>query len=369
MKKIGDSFKGILGGIVAIIIGIGILWWNEGNNVKNLKTTAEMEKSYIDVSSEKIDQANEGKLIATQGKLINEKELLDEKFDVKVKTPLLKRVVEMYQWEEESNTEDDVTTYTYKKVWSSSLIDSSSFHESNHNNPTTKPYSDAEFKSDDVRVGAFSLSSEQISDLSTNGEFNTYNSEKITELGYAVNGIYITNSKELNDPQIGDVRISFVYNNSDEISVLAVQKGNSFVDFVSKAGKTVNRIMDGSHSGIEMINIIKKENKILKWALRLVGTLIIVMGIATILKPISTITSFIPLLGSIVSGAVGLVSFILGLALSLLIIAVAWIRFRPILGISLIAIVIALITFLIIRSKKTKPDTNEKPVENNQNEN
>ena len=49
MKKIGNSFKGILGGFVIIIIGIGLLWWNEGNNVKNLKTTAEAAKSLIDV--------------------------------------------------------------------------------------------------------------------------------------------------------------------------------------------------------------------------------------------------------------------------------------------------------------------------------
>ena len=213
MKKIGDSFKGILGGIISIILGIGILWWNEGNNVKNLKTTAEMEKSYIDVSSDKIDEANEGKLVATNGKLINEKELTDETFSVKVKTPLLKRVVEVYQWEEESKTEDDVTTYSYKKVWSSDLIDSSNFNDKKYVNPTTKPYNDEEFKSDDVRVGAFILSNEQISDLSTNGEVNTYNTEKITELGFVTNGKYVTNSKELNNPQIGDVRISFVYNN------------------------------------------------------------------------------------------------------------------------------------------------------------
>ena len=49
MKRVGNSFKGVLGGIIAIIIGVVVLWWNEGNNVRNLKTTAEMEKSFIDV--------------------------------------------------------------------------------------------------------------------------------------------------------------------------------------------------------------------------------------------------------------------------------------------------------------------------------
>ena len=38
MKKIGDSFKGVVFGIILIIIGVVLLWWNEGNNVKNLKS-------------------------------------------------------------------------------------------------------------------------------------------------------------------------------------------------------------------------------------------------------------------------------------------------------------------------------------------
>ena len=130
MKKIGDSFKGILGGFVFILIGIGVLWWNEGNNVKNIKTTAEMEKIVIDVSSETIDKNNEGKLIATKGKLLNQETMNDETFKVSIKTPKLVRTVEVYQWEEEENTdENDNKTYSYNKVWSSSLIDSSKFNK------------------------------------------------------------------------------------------------------------------------------------------------------------------------------------------------------------------------------------------------
>ena len=77
MKRIGNAFKGIAGGFVLILIGIVLLWWNEGNNVKNIKTTAEMEKVVIDVKSDKVDSKNDGKLIATNGALINEQELSD----------------------------------------------------------------------------------------------------------------------------------------------------------------------------------------------------------------------------------------------------------------------------------------------------
>lgn len=369
MKKIGNSFKGILGGFVIIIIGIGLLWWNEGNNVKNLKTTAEAAKSLIDVKSDSVDSKNEGKLIATNGKLINETELEDETFKVKIKTPLLKRIVEVYQWDEDSSTDDDGdTTYSYSKKWSSDIIDSGNFHRSGHDNPTHKEYEDEEYASDDVKVGAFSLSSNQIKRLSTKANYTSFDPETLTELNLTTSGNYITNSKDLNKPEIGDMRISFVYNNSTEISVLAVQQGNTFVDFVSKAGKTINRIEDGTHSGAEMVENIKKENNLLKWILRAIGALLIISGIGTILKPISTITGFVPILGNIVGAAVGLVSFVLGLAISLIVIAVAWVRFRPVLGIGLLVGAAVLIVFLITRGKKSKPvegtqPVNEAPVE------
>ena len=355
MKRVGNAFKGILGGFVFIIIGIILLWWNEGNNVKNLKTTAEMDKSYIDVKSDEVDPNNEGKLIATYGKLFNEQELTDNTFNVTVKTPIMKRVVEVYQWVEESDTnEDGDTTYTYKKEWSSTLIDSNNFHQGGHTNPQQKIYENEVYTSTDVKVGAFSLSTDQINDLSTNGTFTGFNTEKVSELNLTIFGNYLTTSKDLSHPEIGDTRISFVYNNSTDISVLAVQSGKTFVNFVSKAGKTVNRIMDGVHSGKDMINVIKQENKMLKWALRFAGILLCVMGFATILKPISAVTSYVPLLGGLVGSAVGIVSFILGLCVGLIIIAIAWIRFRPLLGIGLLAIVIFLAAFLIIRGKKTK---------------
>ncbi len=354
MKKIGDSFKGIAGGFILIIISVILLWWNEGNNVRNLKTTSEMDKTYIDISSDSINPANEGKLIATFGKLINEEEIFDDLFDVKIVSPVLKRVVEVYQWKENVENEDDQEVYNYTKVWSSELIDSSSFNESNHINPTTKPYEDKTFTASNVKVGAFNLSSDQINNLSTKGVIEEFNIDKITELGYTTYSNYLTNATDFNNPNIGDVRIFFEYNNSTDISVLAVQSGNTFTDFVSSSEKRINRIMDGIHSGSEMIDVIKKENKILKWVLRLVGVLLCVGGVSAILKPISTITSFVPILGGAVGAVVFVISLLCGLSISLLVIAIAWIRFRPLIGLCLLAIVGALVFLLIKKLKKNK---------------
>ena len=353
MKKIGNSFKGIFGGFILIIIGICILWWNEGNNVKNLKTTAEMDDICIDVKSDKINSDNEGKLIATHGKLINEQELTDETFNIKIKTPLMKRTVEVYQWEENSSTDDDGnTTYSYKKVWSDTIIDSTDFHKSGHDNPKQKLYENEEYASNDVKVGTFSLTSKQIKRLSTDETYTDFNEEDVSKLNLTISNKYLTNSEDLDNPKIGDTRISFTYNNTTDLSVLAVQTDNTFTDFTSKAGKKVNRIMDGVHNCKDMINVIKDENNFLKWLLRGLGALLCMLGFGAILGPISALTSFIPIIGNLIDTAVGLVAFILGLCVALIVIALAWIRFRPIIAITALILVAALIAFLIIKGKK-----------------
>ena len=78
-------------------------------------------------------------------------------------------------------------------------------------------------------------------------------------------------------------------------------------------------------------------------------------GIGAILKPISAVTSYIPLLGNVVGAAVGLISMLLGLAISFIVIAIAWVRFRPVLGISLLVGATVLIVLLVMRGKKAKP--------------
>ncbi|MGD9173519.1 MAG: TMEM43 family protein, partial [Desulfobacterales bacterium] len=74
----------------------------------------------------------------------------------------------MYQWKESKNRKtrkklgggkETVTTYSYNKSWSSSLIDSSNFNKpGGHQNPGAMPYQSAEFIADEVSLGEFKLS-------------------------------------------------------------------------------------------------------------------------------------------------------------------------------------------------------------------
>ena len=52
--------------------------------------------------------------------------------------------------------------------------------------------------------------------------------------------------------------------------------------------------------------------------------------------------------------AVGLVGLMGGLIISLIVIAIAWVRFRPLIGIILLVVVCGLI-FILIKKKKSAP--------------
>ena len=355
---------GIIGGLLLLIIGIGLLWYNEGRTVKTAQAINEAKKNYIQVKSDKVDSKNEGKLIATNGKLdlTNSNELVDEVFGIKAKSAKLTRTVEMYQWEEECETDDNNNEKcTYKKEWSDSLIDSSEFKESGHENPDTMLYNSEEYLADNVHVGAFDLSKDLQSRLSTKkavgyAQLNEEFAGRIENL--KVTGNYINNIPESGEPEIGNIRVSFNYNDSESVSVLAVQNDKTFTTFVAKSGKKVYRIKEGIHTGDVILQDMTNENNLIKWLLRLVGTLLIIGGIGSLFAPIQMLANYIPIVRNLVSYATGLIAFVVGLGISLLVIALAWFRFRPVLSIILIVIVVGLIVGLKFMPKKdTQVDT------------
>ena len=363
-KKTG-IFGGVVAGLIFLVLGTGLLWWNEGNNVKNIKTIDEISKVVVEMPSDKIDEIFNGKLVSTNGALtVEDTEVKDTVFGISVKTPLLTRTVEVYQWEqrEDNDTDTGATTYYYDKKWSEDLIDSSNF-DSSHKNVSSKPYSNEFYASKNCKVGAYSLSSKQIENLPTEKDVALENI-KLPE-GYTVNGNYITNAKNLNSPEIGDVRISFKYNDWTEASVLAVVNGNSFSDYISEAGKNVNEVRKGILTSKEIIKMMQDENNMLKWILRGVGTIVLICAYLAIISPITKLASYVPILGGLVGGIIFVICFIIGLVHSLLVIAIAWIRFRPVLGICLLVAVALLVFFLVKIIKKKKSETPVNKAETN----
>jgi len=65
-----------------------------------------------------------------------------------------------------------------------------------------------------------------------------------------------------------------------------------------------------------------------------------------------TILKLVPFLASIMNLGVSLVCAVLGFVWSLIVIAIAWIFYRPLLGIALLVIAAGLVYWLVIKGKK-----------------
>lgn len=356
MKREKKKAAGPLTGIVMIVIGIILLWNNEGNNVKNIKTIEEARGVLVNVSSDKVDSANEGKLVSTNGKIeITDEYLIDSTFNVQSpKTAKLVRVVEMYQWvETKKEDEDGYETFSYKLEWKEDLEDSSRFNDTSKINPSTMPYEKEEFYANTVTLGAFTLSSAQKELLDTGAMVSLGETVSLPNGYYKVNN-YIASVENLANAKVGDVRISFRYNTDKEISVLAKQSGSSFLPYESKQGKKMFEVRKGIMTGEDIIDAVEEENNILKWVLRILGVALNMIGFAALLSPIAFLVKWIPLLGKGIAKVIGFIGGLIGFIVSMLIIAIAWLFYRPLISIILFVCIggaVFLITKLIKKSK------------------
>ena len=355
MKK-NVKANGLFGGLIFLIIGVSLLWWNEGRTVVQQSMILEAEKNLIQIKDAKVDPANEDKLVAIYGEIHQEKltELRDFEFGVVVRTPFLKRVVEMYQWEEECDEDDDgFETCDYRKVWSDELIDSSEFKESGHDNPMAFKYESQGRISTEVRVGEFLIPDELVQELSTEKTFDNLDQTVAEAHGFTIQNNYYTDVKD-NTPQIGNTRISFVYNDAKNLSAIGVQNGDTLMRYTAKKGGTLLTIREGNHTGVEILNAMKKSNNFTKWLFRVLGFLAVTSAISGLFAGINALADKVPVLGKIVSGVTGTISGLLGFAISLIVVAVAWFRFRPVLSIILLVLVVAAIILVKVLKNKNK---------------
>lgn len=362
LGRIGGAIVGVLFGTLFFIGSFPLLFWNEGRSVKEYKSLQEGAHVVVSVDSARVDPAKSGKLIHLTGNLSVSGSLHDKQFGISTEAVKLKRVVEMYQWKQSTSSrsqkklgggEATETTYTYEKAWSDERIPSEDFKQpANHQNPTAIPYPSEEFVASPVTVGAFTLSSSLLDQLT---ETEPLALDAKTELPVALRGkmlpydggLYQGQSPDA--PQIGDTRVHFEIVKPGPVSILAKQGSQSLEPYPTKAGNTIERLETGTKSAKEMFTSAKAENNILTIALRVVGFLLMFIGLALITHPLSVVADVLPFVGNLVGAGTGFVSFLSAVALSSLTIAVAWIFYRPLLAVALIAVTVG--SLVLIRKR------------------
>jgi hypothetical protein len=165
-----------------------------------------------------------------------------------------------------------------------------------------------------------------------------------------------TPGSTLANPQIGDIKISYsVLNPGITVTVFGKLTGNMLGTYLDKNNNKLFQIFTGTKE--EAVSELHSQYEMWIWIWRLVGFLMMMIGLQMIVAPVSVLADVVPFFGSISRGLLGIVAFIVALVLSGLTILIAML-FHNVIALVIAVILVIGIAVFVIKSKKG----NAKPV-------
>ena len=370
-SRIMESIKSVAIGAVLFLLAFPTLFWNEGCAVRTAKSLEAGAAAVVSVATnDKVDAQYEGKLVHMTGKAVVSDELADPALAVHSPAIKLARHVDMYQWVEEKETKKEKkaggkevteTTYRYKTEWSDSFHDSDQFeHPEDHDNPGGMPYQNEEWHSNAVKFGAFDLPDMLI------GRINKYEDFPATEdmlaklpadlrgrAKLSASAIYV--GRDANDPAIGDLRITYQVVKSDTpVSIVAQQTGSTFSRYQIPDLDAIALLEVGTVDAKAMFAQAQADAAMLCWILRFLGMAMMFGGLMMVFKPLVVVADVVPLVGNMLELGLGLVCGILAFGLSFLTISVAWVFYRPLIGIPLLIVAVGVLVGGFVMGQKKR---------------
>ena len=369
-SRIGGAFSGILIGLLLILASIAGLFWNEGRAVKTARALAEGAGQVVTIDPAAPAADANGKLVHFSGPLIVNGTISDPVFTF-VAGPAnanrLIRKVEMFQWKESSRSEtrkklgggeETVTTYSYATEWVEGPVNSSSFKQpAGHDNPPM-PVTSASTDATGGKVGAVSLAGGRIAGL---GERQAVAADPAraqavkaaigaTRPVTASNTLYFIGNDPA-APQVGDLRISFEATRADTASAYGLLSNGTLDYFKASNGVSIGSVKSGISTAQEMFDADISANTTMTWIIRFVGLIAMLIGFRMMFSIIGVLGDVIPFVGDVFRFATGMAAMALTAVVGTLTIGIAWIWYRPLLGIAIIAIG-AVLAFVFLRVGK-----------------
>lgn len=370
-SRVGSSFRGIGAGFMLFIAGTALLWWNEGRVVKTDKMLNEAEDVTVELETiDRIDPEMDGRLVYATGFANTQDSLVDPKFGVGATAVRLARSVEYYQVVEKAHKESKdklggkeeiTTTYTYREEWTNSPVQSSEFHDPAYQkkNFVMTTAESENWQAEKVTFGAFVLNERQIQSIRgdvpvalniDSATLVAWNKEcqQVVRRQYggktdSMQLVHVSDNQVYygfspSSPAVGDVRITWTKVMPAKVTIIAKQKDNTFTNFKAKNGKTFSTLQMGTRDADEIYEGAHESNHAMMWIFRIVGILMVIGGLKGIFAFIETILKVVPFVANIIGWGVGVVCTVIGIVWSLIIIALAWLFYRPLIGISLLAV-------------------------------
>lgn len=372
-SRAGSSFGGVLIGFVLLPLAVWLLFWNEGRSVKRYQALQEGAGAVVSVPTDRVDAAGEGQLVHLTGDLVVEGVLEDAEFGVSAEGLRLERRVETFQWVEDvtrerrdrlGGGEETVETFSYRTTWRSGIVDSSRFAvPDGHQNPGSPRFQGATFAASDVRLGVFRLPDFITSGLGGAQDLPVGHldeaSEVVREAGRVANGMIYFGSPEA--PEVGDTRVAFRVVPAGPVSVIAARQGDTLASYPTRSGVDLHLVSRGIVSPEEMFAGAHAANRALTWGIRVGGFFLLGFVFSRILAPIGVLAGVLPFLGRIVRAGTTIISFLLGGIVWAVVVAVAWIFYRPVLGIAILVVAAALLVLVIRRISTARASPEDRP--------
>ncbi len=137
-------------------------------------------------------------------------------------------------------------------------------------------------------------------------------------------------------PLVGDVRVSLLVNKPSPVPPLGQQTQTTLAPDTARRGGTLFELKPGLLSFQSLFQNSAQESAMILWIFRLVGAVLMCIGVAVILQPIKILADFFPLFGSLAEVGLGVLAFLFSCGMSLLAISIGWIAYRPLPGIQLL---------------------------------
>ena len=192
------------------------------------------------VSAERIDPANEGRVVTIDGTLSVKKPARDTQLGISADAVMLLRFAEMLQWQEACAGE----ACTYQQVWSPLVIDSKKFRDpANHKNPQRLPITSGRFSASEIQLGAFAVDAAALGNSRLESALQTKPVPypvKDAELpsNLAVSFREVNGALYAGDPDhraVGDLRISYRVIPAGSVELTGAQRGERLIVQKSKS--------------------------------------------------------------------------------------------------------------------------------------
>jgi uncharacterized membrane protein (DUF485 family) len=358
-----SSFMGIIFGFLMFLGSFVLLYFNEGR-----VDLSQIAKTAIDISATDAPPADaDKKLVCAKGKLASSEKLGDDY--LKAGDFLaIERKAEMYAWVEKKSSktnknlggsETTHNDYTYVREWTESPKNSSDFKvSSGHENPTMRVKSSSKTATK-ATLGDYSININEVSLPSLRSHnFRASEVNFMDKIEFVSEGqLYLSYTGSSNDPQVGDIRITYsVLPNPIENAIIFGNldaQAKSITPHIGKKESKLYRIFDTDRASA--IAEMSSEHKAIAWLLRVIGFLLMWIGLSMLFGPISTFLDVLPIFGTISRTLIGGLCFIVALVLSSVTIIVSMILHNPIaLIVSLLAVIGGIVWYMKSRRAATR---------------